>query len=129
RKLSGRRLRSVGIVGVSTRLGGWNLHWWDQCRDYRWQCAGTSRAALAEFLGRHNGDNQDVAICSRRTAGGMAKSSERADDRDVWPTRLLHTAPTPGLVFTRQLRSANIATGSKSFSTSKDRFMVAPITT
>jgi predicted acylesterase/phospholipase RssA len=39
--------------------------------------------------------------CSPRTAGSMAKSSERADDRDVRPTRLLHAAPSAGLVFTR----------------------------
>ena len=34
----------------------------------------------------------------------LAKSSQCADDRNVWPTRLLHTASTAGLVFARQLR-------------------------
>jgi len=39
-------------------------------------------------------------------AGPLAtwQTSERADDRDVRPTRLLHAAPTAALVFTRQLR-------------------------
>jgi predicted acylesterase/phospholipase RssA len=56
---------------------------------------------LRNFWGRHNRNNQDVASCSRGTAGNVAKSSERADDRDVRPTRLLHAAPTAALVFTR----------------------------
>ena len=38
----------------------------------------------------------------------MAKSSERADGRDVRPTWLLRAAPTARLVFTRQLRQQKV---------------------
>src|SRR6516225_831895 len=98
-KKVGLVLQGGGVLGVLTGLGGRNLHWCDQCRDYRRQRPGAPRAAFAQFLGGHNRNNQDVAICSGRTAGGMAKSSERADNRDVRPARLFQTAPATGLVF------------------------------
>jgi NTE family protein len=62
------------------------------------------RVQRLQFLGRNNRNNPDVAICSRRTAGGMSKSSERTDKCDVRPTRLFHSAPTAGPVLNEQLR-------------------------
>jgi predicted acylesterase/phospholipase RssA len=77
---------SIGAINAAIIAGN--------APEHRVQC-------LRNFLGRDNRTNQDVAIRPRRTAGGMAKSRERADNCNVRPARLFYATPAAGLVFTR----------------------------